>query len=103
MTWYSRTASSSLILAGSRRWANVAAGILAKASLVGAKTVKGPVPERAVVRLPATRAVTRVERSGTDWASCTIFLEPGEGPGEGPAGGMRTASMMWTTPLVAAL
>ena len=39
----------------------MAAGTLAKASLVWAKTVKGPVPERAPVSLLAVRTVTRVE------------------------------------------
>ena len=39
-------------------------GRSATASLVGAKTVKGPAPERAPVRLPAFRAATSVERSG---------------------------------------
>merc|ERR1712166_1495348 len=46
ITWYSRMASSCLMLAGLSKKASVAGGSAAKASLVGAKTVKGPVPER---------------------------------------------------------
>jgi len=60
------------MLAGSRRWSRTALGSLAKASLVGAKTVKGPGPLRVSTSLPALRAVTRVERSGVATARSTM-------------------------------
>jgi hypothetical protein len=60
--------STELLGVGSRRceraWQHVN---LAKASLMGTKTAKGPVPDRAVVS--ATRAEMKVERSGSNWAS----------------------------------
>src|SRR4051794_37943680 len=43
---------------------SVAVGILAKASLVGAKMVKGPGPLRVSPRPAAVTAATRVERAG---------------------------------------
>merc|ERR1719362_2712612 len=83
ITWYSSTASNSLMCRGSSKCFSISAGSLANASLVGAKTVKGPLPDRAPVRLPALSAATKVERSLSPSASCTIFLAGGEG-GEGP-------------------
>ncbi len=43
------------------RSASVAFEILAKASLVGAKTVKGPLPDRVSARPAADTAANRVE------------------------------------------
>jgi len=85
---------------GSSRCARVPAGSLANASLVGAKTVNGPSPESVSTSLPALRAATRVDRSGVAAARATIFLvSAGTG---GMPDGIRTLSMMWRTPLVAA-
>ena len=83
---------------GSSECAMVPLGRSAKASLVGAKTVKGPAPERAPVRLPAVRAATSVERSGVATASSTMFCVGLPSP---YWWGMRTWSMMCTTPFVA--
>ena len=43
-----------------------------KAALVGAKTVKLPVPLRVVTRPPAPSKVTSVDRVGVSSASCTM-------------------------------
>ena len=48
------------------------AGILAKAALFGAKTVNGPSPLRVSTNAAAPRAVTRVDKSGLDFANSTI-------------------------------
>jgi len=53
----------------------VPAGNLAKASLVGAKTVKGPSPLRASARSAARTAATKVEKSGLPAAMSTMVLE----------------------------
>merc|ERR1719237_1035496 len=74
-TWYSSTASNCLMFSGSNRLCNVALGSLAKASLVGANTVNGPSPSRAVTSLPAVRAVTSVERSLVLAASSTMLFD----------------------------
>jgi hypothetical protein len=52
----------------------VAAGTLAKASLVGAKTVKGPVPVEGVSQLADDEGGDEGGEAGTDWASWTMFL-----------------------------
>merc|ERR1719331_417027 len=96
-TWYSSTASNCLMFFGSNRLCNVALGSLAKASLVGANTVNGPLPSRAVTRLPAVRAATRVYRSLVLAASSTMLLLAAFAI----VGGTNTVSMMCTTPLVA--
>merc|ERR1712032_68408 len=102
-TWYSRTASSSLMCSGSSRYFRTAGLRCANASFVGAKTVKGPLLCSVVTSLPAVRAVTSVERSLTLSARATMSLVGlGAGGGEG-AFGMSTRSMMCTTPLVASL
>merc|ERR1712032_29487 len=102
-TWYSRTASSSLMCSGSNRYFRTAGLRCANASFVGAKTVKGPLLCSVVTSLPAVRAVTSVERSLTLSARATMSLVGlGAGGGEG-AFGMSTRSMMCTTPLVASL
>jgi hypothetical protein len=49
-------------------------GNLANASLVGANTVKGPVPESAPVSFPAVNAATKVDKAGVAAASSTMFL-----------------------------
>merc|ERR1740130_1723565 len=74
--------------------ARTPAGRSAKASLVGAKTVKGPTEESVPWRLAATTAVTKVDKSVVAWANCTMFMVIGVGI-------ISTASMMWTTPFVA--
>merc|ERR1719181_1205984 len=99
-TWYSRMASSVLIFFGSSNFSSSALGILANASLVGAKTVNGPLPSRAVTSLPAVRAVTSVERSVTLSASWTMFFV---GAAALKWWGMSTPSMMCTTPLLESL
>merc|ERR1712127_1075192 len=101
-TWYSRISSSSLMFFGSNNFLSSSAGILANASLDGAKTVNGPVPSKAVTNLPAVSAATSVERSLSPSASSTMFLVAGAG-GAGLCAGMSTWSMMCTTPLVASL
>merc|ERR1719182_423745 len=96
-TWYSSTASNCLMFFGSNRLCNVALGSLAKASLVGANTVNGPSPSRAVTSLPAVMAATRVDRSLVPAASSTMLLLAAFAS----VGGTNTVSMMCTTPLVA--
>ena len=59
------------------------AGSAANASLVGAKTVNGPLPERVLTRPPAVSAATRVERSGVATARPTMVCG---GPGAGGGG-----------------
>merc|ERR1719237_177 len=100
-TWYSSTSSNSLMFFGSNRLFNIDLGSLEKAALVGANTVNGPLPSKAVTSLPAVRAATSVERSLVPEASSTILFV-------GPCffvmdGGSNTASMMCTTPLLAAM
>merc|ERR1712166_751885 len=94
-TRYSRTASSSLMLAGSSRWASFALGSSANAPLAGAKTVNGPLAERASTSLPALMAVTRVDSSGWAAATFTMLKEAVEG--------LITLLMMWMTPLEASI
>jgi len=94
-TWYSSTASNCLMFFGSNRLFNVALGSLANASLVGANTVKGPLASRAVTSLPAVMAATSVERSLLPEASSIMLRSVMDG-------GNNTASMMCTTPLLAA-
>ena len=52
--------------------ANASAGILAKASLVGAKTVNGPLPLSVSTKPAACTAATRVDKSGVAIAASTI-------------------------------
>merc|ERR1719183_1313424 len=98
-TWYSSTASNCLMFSGSNRLCNTDWGSLAKASLVGANTVNGPLPSRAVNSLPAVMAATRVERSLSPAASSTMLFEGADA--DWPVPGINTVSMMCTTPLVA--
>merc|ERR1719225_2482927 len=71
-TWRRRTAVSASLSAS--RPSKVALGILAKALLVGANTVKGPSPARVSTRPAAFTAAKRVERSGVAMASSAMFL-----------------------------
>ena len=50
----------------------MSAGILANASLLGAKTVKGPSPLRVSTNPAAVTAVTRVDKSGVATAASTM-------------------------------
>ena len=52
----------------------VSAGIFAKASLVGAKTVKGPSPDKVSTKPAALTAANRVERAGVAMASSAIVF-----------------------------
>merc|ERR1712048_667920 len=98
-TWYVKMSTNWPLFSGFKRVSRVPAGSAAKASLVGANTVKGPGELRVSTRSPATTAATKVERSSTDWASSTML-------GNSSAsleGGRRTPSMMCATPLEARL
>ena len=57
-----------------RRPLRASVGILAKASLVGAKTVKGPSPDKVSTSPAALTAASRVERAGVAMASSAIVL-----------------------------
>merc|ERR1719412_2504920 len=71
-TWRRRTAVRASLSASSPF--RVVLGILAKALLVGANTVKGPSPARVSTRPAAFTAAKRVERSGVAIASSAMFL-----------------------------
>jgi len=71
-TWRRRTAVRASLSA--RRPLRASAGILAKASLVGAKTVKGPSPDKVSTSPAALTAASRVERAGVAMASSAIVL-----------------------------
>jgi len=94
-TWYSKIAVNCLMFSGLSKLARVPAGNFSKALLVGAKTVKGPAEESIPVSLAASRASTNVDKLGVAWANCTMFLGAGGGAG---SAGIRTISMMCTTP-----
>src|SRR5271165_3753355 len=59
-TWYVSTATSFSLFSGLSRFSTVPAGSLAKASSVGAKTVKGPLPFKVSTSPAAFTAATRV-------------------------------------------
>lgn len=65
----------------SRSDANVCSSILPKASLVGAKTVKGPSACNASTKLAAFNATTRVEKSLLLTATSTIVPKDTGGAG----------------------
>src|SRR4051812_42447207 len=66
--------ASAFWFSGFRRSFSVPAGSLANASFVGAKTVKGPVPESVLARPAAFTAETNVEKSWLPEAtSTTVF------------------------------
>merc|ERR1719362_1415563 len=71
-TWRRSTAVRASLSA--RRPLRVSDGILAKASLVGAKTVKGPSLVRVSTRPAALTAARRVESWGVAMASSAMFL-----------------------------
>jgi hypothetical protein len=62
------------LFSGFTKVSTVPAGSLAKASLVGAKTVKGPGPESAPARSAAVTAATSVVCTGEATAFSTMFL-----------------------------
>ena len=95
-TWYSRIDCSVLMFLGSSRRTSVPFGSAPKDSLVGDKTVIGPLLESAVVSSPALSAVTSVERSEMPDASSTMFFVGTAG--NGTSAGSKTESMMWMTP-----
>jgi len=99
-TWYVRMSTNVSLFSGFRSVSRVPSGKAANPSLVGAKTVNGPGEVRVSTKSPATTAATRVERSGTDWASSTMLGKASDSPA---AGGSRTPSMMWATPFDALL
>merc|ERR1719469_189320 len=98
-TWKLRMSTNVSLFSGFRRVSRVPSGKAAKPSLVGAKTVNGPAEVNVSTKSPATTAATRVERSGTDWANSTMLGKASTSP----AGGNKTPSMMWATPLEALL
>merc|ERR1719218_110899 len=72
-TWKVRMSANCALFSGFRRESKVPAGSAPNASLVGAKTVKGPGEDKVSAKSAATTAVTRVERSSTDCASSTML------------------------------
>ena len=76
-TWYVSRSTSCALFSGLSRLARTPLGRAANASLLGAKTVNGPLPERVSTRPPALSAATRVERSGVATARSTIDLLAG--------------------------
>ena len=60
-TWYSSTSVRAVLLLS--KYFSSAAGSAAKASLVGANTVKGPLPAKVSTRPAACKAVTNVDKS----------------------------------------
>mmetsp|Transcript_54493 Transcript_54493/g.133212 ORF Transcript_54493/g.133212 Transcript_54493/m.133212 type:complete len:317 (+) Transcript_54493:181-1131(+) len=96
-TWYLRRLASRSLLAEFLRQLTVSTGILAKAALVGAKTVKAVSTAlvcRVVTRPARPRSSVRVEKSVDAAMSTTVRCVEG---------GRSTASTTWTTPLVAKL
>ena len=67
------TAFSLSMFSGFKRSARVLAGILAKASSLGAKTVNGPSPLRVSTNFAAVTALTRVDRFWFDTAASTML------------------------------
>jgi len=74
-TWYFRMAASFCWFSGFSSESSVPAGSLANASLVGAKTVKGPVPDRVSASPAAFTALTSVVKSGLAAAMSTMVCE----------------------------
>ena len=75
MTWYVKIFANTFWFFFSSKEPSVSASILAKASFVGAKTVKGPAPCKALTRSAAFKAVTKVEKSLLPTATSTIVLD----------------------------
>ena len=61
------------MFSGFKRSARSLAGILSKASSLGAKTVNGPSPLRVSTNFAAVTALTRIDRFWFDTAASTIF------------------------------
>ena len=76
--------------------ASKAESTAAKASSVGAKTVKGPSPLRVPARSAAMTAASRVS-----WSGLSTMMSTTVPRGGGGGAGNKTASMTWTTPLSA--
>jgi len=72
-TWYFRTSTSFALLSGKSKAVSFAESTALNAASVGAKTVKGPVPERVSTKPPFVKAITRVERSVSDSAIFGMF------------------------------
>merc|ERR1712153_254393 len=72
-TWYVKMSTNCALFSGFIKESTTPAGSAAKASFVGAKTVKGPGELRVSARSPATTAATKVDRAGTDSATSTMF------------------------------
>jgi len=81
------------LFSGKSRLSTVPAGKAAKASSVGAKTVKGPSPLRVSTNSAAPRAAARVVKRPSATAVSTMSARS--------AGGRMTLSMTWMTPLSA--
>jgi len=87
----------------SRRPSTVPSGRSAKASSVGANTVKGPSLESVPAKSAAVTAATRVSNDPLPTAT-SIIVPKSHSSGAGAAsgvGGMSTASITWMTPLQA--
>merc|ERR1719409_2306474 len=93
-TWYFRMSTSLALFSGFIKLSSVPGGRALNASSVGAKTVNFPAELKVSTKSPATKADTKILKSAVCSANCTMF---------GVAGGNRTPSMMWTTPLLAKL
>merc|ERR1712100_919954 len=72
-TWKVRMSASCALFSSFNKESNVPAGRAPKASLVGANTVNGPGEDNVSAKSAATTAVTRVERSSTDFANSTML------------------------------
>ena len=75
ITWFNKICESTSVGTSSRLPKLLAAKKVAKASFVGAKTVKGPSPSKTFTRSPsaAVSAATKEDRSGESSAISTIF------------------------------
>jgi hypothetical protein len=82
ITWYLRILDSVSLFSGLRRLVSTPAGSLLKASLVGARTVNGPLSDRVSVKSAALMALTRVDKVDSElavptmlvWAEALIFV-----------------------------
>ena len=74
MTWYLRMRASCAMFAGFNKSVTVPAGSLANAASVGAKTVNGPLPFKAVAKLAAESAATSVLKPPLAMAVSTMSL-----------------------------
>jgi hypothetical protein len=74
ITWYLRILDSVSLFSGLRRLASTPAGSLLKASLVGARTVNGPLSDKVSVKSAALMALTRVDRVASELAVPTMLV-----------------------------